>query len=320
MSLASDSISSARAQRRWAPWIGVILTIAFAAALAWATWWLVWESAGSPHRWAHSLFLPVAILAVIGLFILGTERRWAKPTRQLTDLIPQIRGGDAPIDALDEIGGGLKPLVPIVQDLLHELRLERQAQAILHDEVRQRIANRTDALERQIGSLRQQATRDPLTRLYNRRMFDAYLPGLMEKCRSEEQDLSLLMIDVDHFKPLNDTLGHGAGDELLRNIAQIIKSGIRTQDAAFRIGGDEFVVILPGAGPKVAADVANRMKELVDALARPMKLALGPSLSIGIESMSALSKVDARELLKSADRKLYEMKGSRRSIVTRAAG
>jgi len=71
-------------------------------------------------------------------------------------------------------------------------------------------------------------------------MLDQYLPQMVEKCRGAENRSSVLMIDVDHFKLLNDTLGHAAGDDFLRDIGQIIQSTIRDQDAAFRCGGDEF--------------------------------------------------------------------------------
>jgi diguanylate cyclase (GGDEF)-like protein len=169
------------------------------------------------------------------------------------------------------------------------------------------------ALEREMGSLRQQATRDALTGLFNRRMLDGFLPQMAEKCAAEQTDLSLLMMDVDHFKHLNDTMGHKAGDELLRDIGQIIRSGIREQDAGFRVGGDEFVIVLPEATPEAATSLAVRLTDLVDGLTKPLHLEFKPRLSIGVVSMSELTSADVRELLSKADKRAYEVKLSRRT-------
>jgi diguanylate cyclase (GGDEF)-like protein len=292
----------------------VLLKLVVAIGLASATWWLVWTNIGWRDHWVNSVLVPAGIMLAIGLFVLRVELRWARPARTLADLLAQVRAGDAAIEALSDIRGGLVDLVPVIQQVLHDTRQQKQALAELNDEIRQRVANRTDALERQIGSLRQQATRDSLTGLFNRRMLDAYLPQLLARCRTERLDLSLLMIDVDHFKPLNDTLGHGAGDNLLRDIAHIIRSSVRDQDAAFRIGGDEFAVLLPGAGDPVAQAIASRMRDLVDALARPLRVPVAPALSIGVASLSQMRNSDAPAMLKEADRKLYEMKAARRQL------
>jgi diguanylate cyclase (GGDEF)-like protein len=292
--------------------------LVFTLAVAIAMWWLVGFTGGAKDHWLQSLFVPAAIVLVVGLLILRTELRWARPARDLAELLAQVRAGDAAIESLSQIKGGLAELVPVIQEVLHDTKQQKQALAELNDEIRQRVANRTDALERQIGSLRQQATRDALTGLFNRRMLDTYLPQLLDKCQDERLDLALLMIDVDHFKPLNDTLGHSAGDELLRDIAHIIKSGVRDQDAAFRIGGDEFAVLLPGAGPEVAQAIATRMRNLVDALAKPLRVPVAPGLSIGIVCLSEMRNPDHDVFLREADRKLYEMKGGRRRVLARA--
>src|SRR5206468_3832062 len=109
-----------------------------------------------------------------------------------------------------------------------------------------------------------QATRDPLTGLHNRRLLDQYLPRAIETCREKGDDLAVLAIDVDHFKKLNDAMGHAAGDALLRDIGRLIRSTVRAQDAAFRCGGDEFVIVLPGAGAEAAEAMARRLAWLFD--------------------------------------------------------
>lgn len=292
-----------------------LLQLAFALASAAAMFVLVWSFIGSKFHWIQGLFIPCGMLVVIGLFCLRTERHWRKPARLLTNLLPAIRTGDAPIDELSQVEGGLVTtgVLMQIQLLVHELRQQRAEVAKLEEEMRQRLATRTSALERQIGTLRLQASRDALTGLYNRRMFEGFLERLLGQCNTEKIDLSVLMIDVDNFKTLNDTLGHAAGDELLRNIGQLIRSSVRDQDAPFRFGGDEFVIVLPGCGTDAASRMAKRLSELVDGLSKTLRVPKRPRLSIGIVTLSEMEPgVTAHQLLEHADHLLYEVKRARK--------
>jgi len=152
------------------------------------------------------------------------RRNWHEPLRQLEELVPLVREGEEPLDSLSKVGGKLAPLALVCQQMLRDIREEKLRIAQLEEEVRQRIVSRTEALERRIGALRQQAARDVLTGLFNRRTLDDYLPEAIERCKATSAPLCLLMIDVDNFKPLNDTLGHAAGDQMLKSLAQIIRS------------------------------------------------------------------------------------------------
>ncbi len=181
----------------------------------------------------------------------------------------------------------------------------------MENTLRQHVASRTTALERTIGSLKQQAIRDALTGLHNRRAMNEHLPQAVERCREGKSDLCLLMIDVDYFKQLNDACGHPAGDELLRNIGQIIRSTIRDGDAAFRYGGDEFAIVMEGQTESSGRALADRLRSLVDALARTIKVAPSPRLSIGIATLEQVSPKEASTLLHAADRSLYEVKKAR---------
>jgi diguanylate cyclase (GGDEF)-like protein len=246
----------------------------------------------------------------------GAFRRWrdfAAPLSQLTRLLPQVRANAIPIEELSQIKGGLEPAIPLIQDLLRDLRRERVQNAILQEEIRQRVISRTESLERTIGSLKAQATRDVLTGLSNRRALETQLPALFKQCKLSGSDLVVLMIDVDYFKTLNDTLGHAAGDELLRQIGQLIRSSIRQNDFAFRCGGDEFVIVLPGATPPVGRNLAERLRSLVDALAKTLHVSRPPRLSIGLASMNLVNAASEAELLAEADKDLYTIKATRGS-------
>ncbi|HVT89729.1 MAG TPA: GGDEF domain-containing protein [Tepidisphaeraceae bacterium] len=299
----STQVKSSKTTRLW--------QLAFAFAAGTAMWWLVMAAIRSPLRWFPAFFVASGILSIIGLLVLRNQKKWVDPVRQLGKIVGEVRLGAVPIEEISKVQGGPAILVPALMDLLRELREYKNKVIELEAEMRERVATRTHALERQIGSLRQQATRDVLTGLCNRRMFDTLLPQMVEHCSVQKADLSVLMIDVDNFKRLNDTLGHAAGDELLRNIGQIIRSGIREDDAAFRLGGDEFVIVLPNSGPNRAEQVAARMTEMVDALAKPLRLAVPVRLSIGFASISQLAQPELKELVKLADKRLYDVKAIR---------
>ncbi len=261
------------------------------------------------------LTILLAVAAFVGAAITAA-RRWRDvtvPVRRLEDLLPRLRAGQIAITELDDVGGALSPLVPPIRQLLTDLREQRMQNAVLQEEIRQRVLTRTDALERKIGSLQQQATRDGLTGLGNRRALDVQLPALIQHCRSRGVSLCLLMIDVDYFKMLNDTFGHAAGDELLRQIAQLIKSHIRQTDAAFRCGGDEFVVVLPEATIPIAKGLAERLRSLVDEIGKTLALARPPRLSIGVASLEETPAGQPADLLALADQRLYAVKAARKT-------
>lgn len=280
-------------------------------AITTGVWWGIWQlttSGGMDRSAISQMVMPTAILALIVLVAVRQEQRWQSPLRTTIDRLQQIHQGQLPIESLADITGGLKSLAPVLDEILRDWKQQKLQIAKLNHEMSQRVATRTDALERQIGTLRAQATRDALTGLYNRRLLEAYLPKAIEKALTDRQDLALLMIDVDYFKQLNDTLGHAAGDDMLRDIANLIRSTIRQTDAAFRVGGDEFVVTLPGCSEPAAQALANRLSSLVDQLARTMKISQPPGLSVGVAMLSSVENATPESFLEAADKVLYEVK------------
>jgi diguanylate cyclase (GGDEF)-like protein len=290
----------------------VALTIVLAGAgFAWLIRVLVDRD---PVRGAWTWQVMLSIAAILAAFwdVAHRRRFWTLPMQRLTHLTRQARDGEAPIDALTSVRGGVEPLIPLVQSLLRELRHQQTVIAELNVEMHQKVANRTDALERVIGSLRQQATRDALTGLFNRRFLDSFLPQAVARARATRSDLCLLMIDVDHFKTLNDTLGHAAGDELLKAIGQLVRSTIRGEDVGFRCGGDEFVILLPGHDAKSGRALGDRLTSLVDALAKTIRVPTLPRLSVGVATLGMLPDAASPEqLLAEADRSLYTIKAQR---------
>jgi diguanylate cyclase (GGDEF)-like protein len=237
-----------------------------------------------------------------------------RPANSLVDLITQAHHGKISVEELSTARvsrGRLQPVVKVIAEILLELKQKRAEIATLEQETRDRIANRTDALERRIGTLQVQATRDALTGLGNRRGLDRELPAVIDRFSHCGANACLLMIDVDHFKPLNDTLGHPAGDQLLKEIAQLIRSTLRGDDQAYRCGGDEYVVVLNGCDLTAGQAIAGRLEAMVRRLTQPLQVKHPPQLSIGTCALSELTEVTAEALLKTADNRLYAVKAGR---------
>lgn len=154
------------------------------------------------------------------------------------------------------------------------------------------------------------ATMEKMTGLYNQSYFYQRLEEEIAKASRSKCSLSLLFMDTDRLKDINDTYGHLVGDKVLQLIARSIKESIRKMDIAFRYGGDEFVVILPHAGSKEATLVAERIRKKTEG-----KTPFPPvSLSFGVASFPQ-DATEARELLDNADRAMYQTKqGGRNNI------
>ena len=173
-------------------------------------------------------------------------------------------------------------------------------------------------LEELSRHLRYLAYRDSLTGLYNHRYFQEQLAYEVERAQRYSHQLSVLMLDVDRFKLVNDTYGHLMGDTLLSYVARLIGTKVRSSDMAARYGGDEFAVILPETGQEKAVAVAEKLTRAVSAN-RHWQGALLGNLGVGICFGVASFPDDGRtadDLLVCADRRLYGAKG-RRPRVTR---
>jgi two-component system, cell cycle response regulator len=184
---------------------------------------------------------------------------------------------------------------------------------------RKRLQNRLDENYRRSLSL---ALTDELTGLYNRRYLLAHLDELMARVNGDGAGAALLMFDIDRFKRVNDTYGHAAGDDVLRQIAARALDSVRSVDLVARLGGEEFAVVMPETGLAVAAAVADRLRLAVASKAFVLSIGgerLAVTVSIGVTTASAGGD-DRDQLLKRADDALYEAKSAGRDrVVARAA-
>ena len=159
--------------------------------------------------------------------------------------------------------------------------------------------------------LRSESVRDPLTELFNRRYLDETLPREIRRATRDQQVLSIIMIDVDHFKQFNDKFGHEAGDRMLRGLGDHLNSRTRGHDIACRYGGDEFLLVLPGASLEVAYDRAERLRGEIKNLEVE-----SVCLSLGVSSFPDHGST-ATDLIRAADLALYQAKAQGRNQVVR---
>lgn len=166
--------------------------------------------------------------------------------------------------------------------------------------------------ERTEARLHAMANSDPLTGIGNRRAFMERAATLLDQCRGAQRPAALLLCDLDHFKRLNDTHGHAAGDAALVAFAGVLAGGLREQDVCGRIGGEEFACLLPGVDPAQALEVAERIRHRCAELSFGVPVRL--SVSIGIAA-SAQAGHDLAGLLAQADEALYRAKDAGRDRV-----
>ena len=172
----------------------------------------------------------------------------------------------------------------------------------------------TRELELALAEQERLAVTDGLTGLYNRRFVEEMLQLETARALRTGERLGLIVVDVDHFKSVNDAHGHQAGDEVLLAIAERLTGAVRRPDVVGRYGGEEFVVILPGAGPEVLLELAERCRRAVADHPFPLRdgAPLPITVSLGVAGLPEHA-ITARELVRTADRALYLAKGAGRN-------
>ncbi|MES1175127.1 MAG: GGDEF domain-containing protein [Myxococcales bacterium] len=242
--------------------------------------------------------------------------------RCLTTTVGEDRAAD------ERIGAQLGKLVGAFQSNDSEaIRSEAEGIVVVVQEV---MAKRSESQKRMLGELsqkitdlrdelqevREKAALDPLTQLFNRASLDAHLERVADLAFLLSSSPCILMIDVDHFKKINDTHGHPAGDEVLRRVADgLVRNFLRREDFVARYGGEEFVVVIPDSSVNNAEQRAERVRQSLSDLVIDVNKGTKIQITVSI-GLASLSSGDAGvSWLARADAALYEAKGSGRNCV-----
>ncbi len=241
--------------------------------------------------------------------------------REVDELHAEVRGARS----IDDLRVTLETRVQhigqrVSQHLCEERQRNEQSREML-SRLDQRLRDteaETTRLKRLLDEERARASQDSLTGIWNRGAFDKRLGEEVSRARRSKRPLSLMFLDIDHFKRLNDTFGHQAGDRVLAHVAQIIASSLRAHDFLARYGGEEFVVLMPDTASDAALQVAERVRNAVAETGfrfqgRPVQV----TLSAGVADLN--EDEEAAALLERSDQALYRAKHEGRNRCINAA-
>ena len=204
----------------------------------------------------------------------------------------------------------------IVETLVASTREMRETNKALEDRLtlsKSEISNLQQSLE----AIRAESLTDPLTGLGNRKYFDRSIEMAVQNAQATGEPLSLLMFDIDHFKTINDRDGHPAGDQVIREVAVLLRDTLRHHDIPGRYGGDEFGVVLAGTDARGAPVIAERIRKRIESAVLEPRHRVRTTVSIGT---AVLDRGDAnhRDWIARADRALYAAKGAGRNRAVHA--
>jgi diguanylate cyclase (GGDEF)-like protein len=237
-----------------------------------------------------------------------------RPILLLSEGAKRVAGGDLdiylPVRGTDEIAD----LTRAFNDMAQRIREGRESLEAARDELAHANAGLRDANR----SLETLATTDGLTSLFNRRHFQEMFDVEVRRAEQQGRVLSLLLIDIDHFKQYNDRYGHPEGDAALRRVAAQVKKSVRSSDMAFRYGGEELAVLMAPCAKAQAAEVAEKLRIAVrDNAQRPGTRLTGDRLTVSVGVASFPDDGAApRALVDAADAALYAAKAEGRDRVT----
>ena len=263
-----------------------------------------------PNAEVLRFFVGLGLISATGLILafLWLQQRVVAPLARLARESKEQGDPERLAAALAECPDEIGELARTLADMRSNLAEWQGKAAHLERCVDDRVAARTRGILQDLRKVEKKVWTDPLTRLGNRRLFDDKFEEIARAQQEAGQDLSIIMIDVDYFKTLNDTLGHRAGDELLKFVGELLKQCLREQDLAIRYGGDEFLLILPSVSVADAKVIAERVIKMFAQQSRMLHVQPRPTMSAGIASLFEHRPLTPAAFLEQADRALYDAK------------
>ncbi|MCU7834581.1 MAG: GGDEF domain-containing protein [gamma proteobacterium symbiont of Taylorina sp.] len=197
-----------------------------------------------------------------------------------------------------------------------DISMQKEAQSQLINSHVQ-LQQKTVSLEKARQQLKKLANQDPLTNLYNRRYFQDISQKLVNIAKRDGSDLTVIMLDIDKFKNINDSYGHSTGDEVIINLANLLIEKTRESDIVARFGGEEFAVLLPSTDKEGAYKTADTIREVVEkqVLKVDKNISIQYTISLGVDYYDITTDNKIDDALNRADKALYQAKNSGRNRV-----
>ena len=277
----------------------------------------LWTAGFRPAR----LFILSWSSVLIGGVILAMNKFGLLPSNLFTEHAAQVGSALEAIllslAMVDRFNNERKSSERARLDLLHAQQALLDSQRKQNEVLENRVRERTEELEKANQKLQEMSSTDALTGTRNRRYFDQAYSSELKRMQRDGTDLSLLLLDIDHFKRINDTWGHQIGDECLRLVAQTIGQHIRRDsDTLARVGGEEFCILLPNTSAAGAIFLGETIRNAVAELSPEISgQRLSITISIGIASSSQQLPTPPEQLLNLADKALYRAKQQGRNRV-----
>lgn len=280
--------------------------VAFLPAIGWFEITLLDLEALLPrsYLWPLVAVFLTSLLVTLILFHLIIRSRILKPLVSLESAVEKVRGGSFALPHLEkpdnEIGRLASHFETMTDTLEHSTR-----------ELERKVAQRTDELNRL-------ARVDALTGLKNRRGLDEALDEEIQRAKRQNTGFGLIWLDIDHFKAINDELGHQAGDDILCRVALWLKAGVRPYDHPGRWGGDEFVVVLSPCDEDTLCQIAARIRETIER----DSIRTGTPVTVSVGGYLCQPGDDVDTILRQADQALYRVKqqGRNKVLITDGSG
>jgi diguanylate cyclase (GGDEF)-like protein len=268
-----------------------------------------------------SIFVAGLVLAILGVVLAWlASRRVTNPLRALAQQVDRIgRDPSATMIYRERGSSDVLTLSSAVRSLLRRIGTAQEAQVNAEraqDALQQRMEEKTRTFGEHINTLQELADTDPLTHLLNRRAFLTFAADAMSYFHRYGRGIAILVVDIDFFKRVNDTFGHGVGDDVIETVGTAIAGEVRTTDKVARFGGEEFVVLLRETDHEGAFALADRIRikvgdTVLDARGHS---GINVTVSIGL-AMAAEGDADISDVVERADRALYYAKSSGRNRV-----
>ena len=256
------------------------------------------------------------ILAGIGSSVI-LSRQLSQPLRALMRVARDMVDGNTNIRVVVEAEDEIGELGWAFNDMAEAIETRERDLRELAASLEKKVSQRTEELRLRNEELSQIAASDPLTKINNRRRFFELAETEYKRAKRYHHPLSLILVDADHFKEINDTHGHQIGDQVLANLAQFFEKNIRSIDIVARYGGEEFIILMPEIDCPSAVQIAERLRQsIAESPVAEADHKIMLTISLGVACWQSETSLSFDSLLYRADKALYQAKRDGRNRVT----